>query len=121
MARRDQWRDLGGGLYVRPGGRPGEVEGRRVENVRASREAVREQRQHMRRHPKDSECITGGLRQIGALTNIDTVAMQKECGNDFERQQCWMRDHPEVLTVPVKEVNFPKKRRYSYRGQKRRS
>lgn len=53
----------------------------------------------------------GALGQMTAIYPEDVAAdIHRECGHDQDKQNRWLRDHPQWLTAPASELGVPPKR-----------
>lgn len=62
--------------------------------------------------PTDHETKDGFMRCVGAVTEKQHQEMIKECGSDIDKQNRWLRDHPQHLTASPRQHNLPKKKTY---------
>lgn len=75
--------------------------------------AIREARKHHQK-ASDFDSKDGGMRQVAAMSEKQFSEMIDECGNDKEKQDRYLRDHPENLTASAKEHGLPKRKKYFY-------
>jgi hypothetical protein len=63
-----------------------------------------------RTRAKDHWSKDGFMKCIGAMTERQHQQMTKECGDDIDKQNRWLRDHPQHLTASPKAHGMPKKK-----------
>lgn len=98
----------------------GELVIRDVENVRSTLEMQEKIRRESARRPRHTETSTGSMREIASVPPIVQREMDEKCGQDPEKRKMFLRDHPELLSVPKGQARLPKKKIFSFPGRMRR-
>jgi len=97
------------GAYIRRTS-DGQYEGRRVGSVRKSIEKNKRLQQAAKEKPSFTD-TNGELGQmIASYPEAISRDIHAECGTDPEKQDCWLRDHPQWCTVPRNQIPAPPKR-----------
>jgi len=100
----------------------GQWHGQRFDDGRASMSARREMRKDTAKNPRLLEApgSHANFRVMGTLPITADMEMHQECGLDPEKQQAWLRDHPEFLTAAPREFGLKSKRTVFFPGGPRK-
>ncbi len=85
-------------LHIKPE-KDGKVKITRVDNVGDSRKAHKEMQKRCKSGSKDWKNLeNNGKRLIATMPEQAHNEMKKKCGDDPEKQERFLKDHPEYLT-----------------------
>ena len=110
-----RWRKIADGEYIAYD-RDGNLHFRQAPSRADLEETYRLQAE--RRKTKEREG-PAGLRPLASLPHGAMREMERQCGDDPEKRQAFLRDHPRFLSQPARRLGLPGKKAYFYFGKRR--
>ena len=92
----------------------GQLHSFQVEDCKESLRAAEEMRKETRMKASMTHTKDGAWNCVASLPKTVHREMLEKCGNDPEKQNMFLRDHPQHLTQTPREAGLPGKTIYSY-------
>lgn len=107
------WIPILPGRFVRPTG-DGQFELKKEMSIKPQLERNQERCREAAVKPSSAETDTGSMRRVAAYPVDVLTEVQDKCGGDPEKEQMFLRDNPQWLTIPRNQANLPPKRIYIF-------